>query len=490
MEQIFLEDVYCDSGIPQYTFVEPAEYTKTKVALRTKGRGVVVEGPSGIGKTTCIKKILEDTGILATCLSARKTEDIEYIELLLQDTKDIGTVIIDDFHLLKDELKQSVSDLLKVLADESREDIKIVLIGINRAGECLIQLAPDLNNRIDTIKFEANPLEKIQELITKGEQILNITMECKNDIARSSFGSFHIAQMLCKTLCINQNITEHQENATSLSMPIDEIINIKMQELSRIFATPMKTFALGNRCRRDGRAPYLKLLTWLSECDSGAIQMDELYIKYPKYKISISQIADKGNITKLITKPQNGSIRNLLYYDQATKILAVEDPKFIFYLKNTNWESFAKDMGFKVENVKTQYDFALSFAGEKRKYAELLFQKLTEEEYGVFYDKDAAADILGEDLEEYFAPIYKAEATYVIAMIDSNYPKKVWTVFESKQYKDRFGDNAVIPILFEDFTPSPLDTLYNKGYERLDTTGDVEAQLNTIVEHLIKKMNN
>lgn len=83
MKPILLEDVYCDSGVPQYTFVEPSEYTKTKVALRTKGRGVVVEGPSGIGKTTCIKKILEDTGISATCLSARIIEDLEYMNLLL-----------------------------------------------------------------------------------------------------------------------------------------------------------------------------------------------------------------------------------------------------------------------------------------------------------------------------------------------------------------------------------------------------------------------
>ncbi|WP_304379586.1 ATP-binding protein [uncultured Parabacteroides sp.] len=166
MNSILLEDVYCDSGVPQYTFVEPSEYTKTKVALRTKGRGVVVEGPSGIGKTTCIKKILEDTRIPATCLSARIADDIECIEFLLQDPHDVGVVIIDDFHLLKEETKRAFSDLLKVLADEAREDIKLILIGINRAGECLVQLAPDLNNRIDTIKIQ---LRKSQSLLQKGK---------------------------------------------------------------------------------------------------------------------------------------------------------------------------------------------------------------------------------------------------------------------------------------------------------------------------------
>lgn len=488
MKPILLEDVYCDSGVPQYTFVEPSEYTKTKVALRTKGRGVVVEGPSGIGKTTCIKKILEDTGISATCLSARIIEDLEYMNLLLQDPRDVGVVIIDDFHLLKEETKRAFSDLLKVLADEMREDIKLILIGINRAGECLIQLAPDLNNRIDTIKFEKNPEYKIAELICKGEDVLNVSINCKDEIIKKSYGSFHIAQMLCKTICIAQNVIEQQSQKITITVPIEQVIDIKMQELARVFAPTTKTFAAGNRNRRDGRAPYLKLLIWLAECDTGALQMHEIYMKYPHYKVSISQIADKGYISQLISK--NEIIAKVLYYEPTSKILAIEDPKFVFYLKNIDWRVFAQDMGFKQEECTTKYDFALSFAGEKRKYAEMLYQRLTDNEYSVFYDKDMTADILGKDLDKYFAPIYEAEATYVIAMIDSYYPKKVWTVFESDKYKARFGQDSVIPILFDDFTPSPMDTLYNKGYETIDITKDnVEEQINQIVDHLIQKMN-
>lgn len=198
MNPILLEDVYCDSGVPQYTFVEPSEYTKTKVALRTKGRGVVVEGPSGIGKTTCIKKILEDTKIPATCLSARITEDLEFIDFLLQNPRDVGVVIIDDFHLLKEETKRAFSDLLKVLADEARKDIKLILIGINRAGECLIQLAPDLNNRIDTIKFEKNPEDKIAELIRKGEDVLNISINCIDEIVKNHMAAFILRKCYVK----------------------------------------------------------------------------------------------------------------------------------------------------------------------------------------------------------------------------------------------------------------------------------------------------
>lgn len=294
--------------------------------------------------------------------------------------------------------------------------------------------------------------------------------------------------MLCKTICIAQNVTEQQTDKIIITVPIQQVVDIKMQELARVFAPTTKTFAAGNRNRRDGRAPYLKLLIWLAECDTGALQMHEIYMKYPNYKVSISQIADKGYITQLITKNEN--ISKVLYYEPTSKILAIEDPKFVFYIKNIDWGSFAQEMGFKKEECNTKYDFALSFAGEKRKYAEMLHQKLTENEYSVFYDKDMTADILGKDLDKYFTPIYEADATYVIAMIDSHYPKKVWTVFESNKYKTRFGQDSVIPILFNDFTPSPMDTLYNKGYETIDVTKDnMEEQINQIVTHLTQKMN-
>src|SRR5699024_9632734 len=57
-----LEDVFKLSGVPGVTFVEPVEYTRLLVSLRTAGRGVVIEGPSGIGKTSAVAKALSHLG--------------------------------------------------------------------------------------------------------------------------------------------------------------------------------------------------------------------------------------------------------------------------------------------------------------------------------------------------------------------------------------------------------------------------------------------
>src|SRR5690606_19975472 len=79
-----LEDVFKKSGVPTHTFVAPLEYDRVLVSLRTPGRCIVVEGPSGIGKTSCIKKAIDDSGLGDSCLflSGRKQSDLEIIKEL------------------------------------------------------------------------------------------------------------------------------------------------------------------------------------------------------------------------------------------------------------------------------------------------------------------------------------------------------------------------------------------------------------------------
>jgi alpha-D-ribose 1-methylphosphonate 5-triphosphate synthase subunit PhnL len=73
-----LEEVFRLSGVPTYTFVEPERYDEIKVSVRTPGRCLVMEGPSGIGKTTTITKVLADLGVADSVmsLSARRAADV------------------------------------------------------------------------------------------------------------------------------------------------------------------------------------------------------------------------------------------------------------------------------------------------------------------------------------------------------------------------------------------------------------------------------
>ena len=85
MPSPLLEEVFKTSGVPSFTFVEPKEYADLLLSLRTPGRGAVIEGPSGIGKTTAVETALARLGMTGavTKLSARRPRDVDRLALHL-----------------------------------------------------------------------------------------------------------------------------------------------------------------------------------------------------------------------------------------------------------------------------------------------------------------------------------------------------------------------------------------------------------------------
>ena len=485
-----VEDVFKTSGIPTYTFVQPAEYTRLLVALRTPGRGVIIEGPSGIGKTTCIMQAIHELRLSVnrdiTVLSARKKDDCEMLKLL-PDTANVGTVIIDDFHVLPSETKRDLSNHLKVLAEEVNPTTKLILVGINKAGDTLVEFSPDLNNRIDTIRFEANPESKVLELINKGENALNISINIQDDVIKEASGSFHIAQMLCKEICLQQGILQKQADHRETTISIEVVKQKVLEELDRVFSHRAKAFAMGPKIRREGRAPYLHLLYWLAHSDDWSIQLHEMYMAHPEMKLSIKQVHDQGYLENLIKN--NDSIKDVIHYDSISKTLTIEDPKFLFYVRNLLWNKFAKQIGYIDIHFSKPYDIALSFAGENRDLAQALFDKLITREISVFYDQNEQHRILAENVEDYLAPIYRSEADYVVVLLSMHYPKKIWTKFESEQFKTRFGENKIIPIWYSDTNTSIFDETRKYGGYQFDVSPErFEEEADKIAELIARKI--
>lgn len=488
MENMYnLEDVFTTTGVPTVTYVQPREYTSLLVALRTKGKGVVVEGPSGIGKTTAVYRVIDELGVVDQCikLSARKESDIAQIQQVAKGDF-CGIAIIDDFHRLDAQLQKDISDVMKYLADEMDEERKIVVVGINRVGDTLVHFSPDLNNRISTIHFETNSEEKIQELISLGEKALNIKFDDTNDLITHCFGSFHIAQLMCQTSCIQNDIICTCPEQKTLHFSYPSVASRITEEFGRSFFEIARIFATGPRLRREGRAPYLHILKWLSEGETWSISLTTEMQKHPAQKAGVIQVVEKKFLAEFLAK--NLGIGDYIHYDDTSKILSVEDPKFMFYLKSLNWNNFAKDIGY-VQLVETpKYDYALSFAGSNREVAEKIFLRLQAREIAVFYDKNEQADILARDVEEYLYPIYNSEAAFVVPLLSVDYPNRVWTRIESQAFKKRFGENAVIPIWYSDVPDTLFDESKKYGGMTFDVAGDCDQEVDEIVECLADKI--
>jgi len=484
---IMLEDVFKIGGTPTHTFVHPLEYPALLVALRTPGRGVVIEGPSGIGKTTSVTRALEELGLAqkVVSLSARKPADVELIrELPRMDS--FGTVLIDDFHRLSDDVKQSIADLMKVLADEERPDSKVVILGINKAGEALVQFGHDLNNRLEVVRFEANPIEKIEELITLGERALDISINVKSEICAATNGSFYIAQMLAHQTCLDSGVLQRPPSHAVTRVSFELTRGKVFERLSRTFLDRTQKFARGTRFRAEGRAPYLHLLYWLAKCDDWSLSVNRAIRENPSLSGSVTQIVEKGYLRDLVRG--DDEIAAVLHFDPKSRLLTVEDPQFIYFLRNISWSRFAADAGFLTMEFPSRYDFALSFAGPERVVAEMLFAELEDRQFETFYDRNEQHRILAEDVEDYLRPIYQSDAEYVVVLLGPEYPTRVWTRFESQQFNDRFKSGAVIPVWYSNSPPGIFDESARVGGITFDPSVNVPEQVASIANLLSKKI--
>lgn len=479
-----LEDVFKQSGSPTYTFVRPKDHERMKVALRTPGRGVIVEGASGIGKTTSIIKLVEEKQLAFKYYTARTPAHKIAIEGLSLDL-DFGNVIIDDFHRLSDEVKSNISDIMKVLAETDDPTRKIVLIGINKAGESLLRFSDDLSDRVEFIKVKPVEEEYINSLIGNGEEALNIIIESKNDIASDSNGCFHIAQSLCHEYCIASSVSEYCEETKRLTSNFYTVREKIIGDLERRFGDVVRKFSIGPELKTAGRAPYLHILYWLSQNKQWIINLNEIAQHNPQHRSSISRII-QGPLKKFIDSDPR--FRDLMYYDDNSKVIGIEDPKFLYYLKNIPWNDFAIRLGYSGIEFNSRYDIALSFAGEDRKIAEAIFKELDKRDISTFYDFNEQHRIVSEDVEEYLKPIYRSESRFVVPILGSQYPRKIWTQFETRQFRDRFKDGSVLPIRTPDTDPSFMPEISKMGGLYFDTSKGFEVELKNIITILIDRV--
>lgn len=481
-----LETVFKIGGVPTVTFVRPSRWGTLLTNLRTPGRGLVVEGPSGIGKTTAVKRALAELGREkdAQYLSARVPGDVELIELLPK-TDNFGLVVVDDFHTLDDSLRGELADLLKALADAEEAGSKLVVIGINRAGDRLIEHAPDLVNRLDVLRFDVEPQQKISEMIGLGEKALNIEIDARDFIVESAHGSFYLAQLLCHEMCSNAEIFETKQVTTHVTTPFSRVRQIVLERQELRFDKVLTKFARGNKFRPGGRAPYVTVLRWLHESDTWTISLPEAMRLHPASRASVSVVLKNGYLENLVTDPD---ISSILHFDSVTNVLSLEDPQVAFYIRNLDIAAWVRKIGFRNVDLNISYDVALSFAGEDRDFAVALKEQLEDRGLTVFYDNNEQARILGEDLEQFFRPIYEARAQYVAVLLGPAYGQKRWTRFESEVFRKRFDQGHVIPVWSTLVPETVWDVSRTRGGCTFDPSCDIEKQAAEIAELISRKV--
>ncbi|MES9949822.1 MAG: hypothetical protein ABW118_12745 [Candidatus Thiodiazotropha sp.] len=444
-----VEEVYKTEGVPEFTFVKPPNYNDILVDIRSAGKPVVIEGQSGTGKTTVAKKILEQAFPHQEFeyLSARKTGDIPKI-VAISKGEALGRFVIDDFHRLDTETQENIANIIKLSAEDPDPDRypKVVIIGINKVGSELIFLVHDIAKRCGIHRVHPANQQSIIDLIQKGEEKLNVEIGHHGDILNESAGDYWLAQLLCQSICLMNDVIETCTKKTTLNYDEEQLRSRLVTRLENSYHDPVKDFCRGKRFRASND-PYYKLLKTIGSQVSSVVDLNDLANANPDVKGSINNIKERRISVLLDSKP---ICERYFYYNAETKNFAIEDPALFYYLKHLDWNDLRKDCGFRDTNEDFEFDFAISFAGENRDLAKTITDLLGVLDCTVFYDEYFEANYLGSAWSKQFEEIFGLKSRLVVCLLDRHHNEKIWPTFERECFRPRVADASVIPIYLDD----------------------------------------
>ena len=283
-----LEDVFKTVGLPPYTYIKPSYFGEVRADISQPGKHLLIEGPSGIGKTCVAFKVFEELGLkqdvgfdYVSCRDATATAAIDTFFAAASNGSATKTpiLVIDDFHLLTPPKRAEIGSTLKRMSDRAFERSappKAVLLGIPTTGVSLLSDAYDLGPRLGTYVLSRAPDAEIDRLISEGEAALQVLFEDRDVLLSESAGNFWLAQYICSKVCAAQEIYLTQDSVQILTFDLLGIRQRLMTELSQRYLPVARTFAKGKKWRPGGNKPYLEIILALCKIPESVVTFDKL----------------------------------------------------------------------------------------------------------------------------------------------------------------------------------------------------------------------
>ena len=460
-----LEDVFKTVGLPPYTYVKPSYFGEVKSDVLSAGRHLLIEGPSGIGKTCVAYKIFEELGwtegvehAYVSCRDADAEAKITdfFGTLSGGDTPRPRVLVVDDFHLLGKDHRGEIGSALKRLSDRSFEEPeppKLILIGIPTAGDSLLADALDLGPRLGSYRFERASDIEIDRLISEGETALNVLFEDRDVLLGESGGNFWLAQYICNKICATGEVFSTTPDVRVLTFDLLSIRQRLMTELTTRYMPVARSFAKGKKWRPGGNKPYLEVLLALARFPDSVASFDKVLALVPeRRRPGIKAI--RPNIAEVIHDPMKGTdLRRQLAFDPDAGF-SIEDPLFRYFLTHLDDEKLFTELGVESENMESArvyaYDVGFSFAGEARHVVEAVNAELKAEDVVTFYDFDQQAVLLALDLQSALEHVYTESCRYYLVFLERHYKEKVWTRWEQDIMTHSRRRGHIIPVVLDD----------------------------------------
>lgn len=337
-----ISEVFRSSGVPQYNFVPPPRFKLIKDKLRARGRGLVVEGPSGIGKTTAVKMALQALAPSAgfVLLNGHSPQHHKDLGAIL-DTDFTGHLIIDDVRAFGSTSRDRIATAMYLLS-ENNHDAKITLIDDADAGAAFLDTFPHLEGRVEIVALSLLRDEDIAQLIREGQNQSNLRFDHPERLVEAARGSAFLAQQLCEKAASSQDILEAPADLVTVECDLERVVEELQIELHPRYHKKIRAF-----CALDGapahRGVCLVLLSLLAKSKDDELP---LHVARQRY-LALAHTLDWLQTGPLKDRVHE-HLQGLVSYDDATAILTLRDPRLSFYLRHMSWIEIARDLGLQV----------------------------------------------------------------------------------------------------------------------------------------------
>lgn len=284
------------------------------------------------------------------------------LELDIDDTNDIIAalneigfekfIVLEDFHYLEIEVQIDFAVQLKAFHENSK--LTFVIVGVWSEENRLIVYNGDLTGRIVSINADHWSDEKLTEVITRGEELLNIEFseKFKRDVVSNSFGNVYIVQEACCSACAKQGVSTYQSKKTTIDSVDDVKILIReiVQRQSGRYNSFLSLISHGFQTTDLEMYKWILLPVLLADASSlkKGLSLGEIRKAitqhHPQGKIN------PGNITQALQYMTSLQVKKnikpiVLDYDQTDLRLDVVDKGFLIWLENSDKEAVVELVG-------------------------------------------------------------------------------------------------------------------------------------------------
>lgn len=258
-------------------------------------------------------------------------------------------LVIDDFHYLPIELQGNIVRALKQLIFDG---LPVIIIAIPHRRYDAIKVEREMTGRIMPINIPVWSDDELQFIPNAGFSLLgyNVAPENTLRLAHESFGSPHLMQDFCRTICTLKDLKDLSQPFRLRELPLsNNEIETAFHNVAETIGRPMfEKLARGPRQRTDrvkreladGRKVdiYQLVLQALANLKPGLTSLEYEDIRTSIREVSVSAIPQLHEVSRVLKHmstiaSSDRSSTPVIDFDESDKKLHITDPFFAFYLR-------------------------------------------------------------------------------------------------------------------------------------------------------------